>query len=277
MFKCCVQTSASKGEIEVDTGLEAGDKTIRAVRDKKIRTASSTPLTAEAALHELKAGNRRFVDNCSERLSRPFELRRELAHNGQNPMAVVIGCADSRCPVEIAFDAQPGDIFVLRNAGNACPCGEGSIVGSTEYAVGALKTKLVVVMGHTKCGAIVGATNLVVKTQAQAKAPSERSALDQYLADLTPAAEQAVKNVKKDASVDEIAKEAIHLNVFRTIEKLLSHSRSLRDAVSSGEVQMQGAVYDIESGEVMFKGPHPNQKALLEGAKTGISEKAMGS
>merc|ERR1719301_83071 len=85
-----------------------------------------------------------------------------LATDGQSPspMAAVIGCADSRVPVEIVFDAQPGDLFILRNAGNTCSCAEGSIVGSLEYCIGNLRTPLVLVLGHTKCGALAGATQL---------------------------------------------------------------------------------------------------------------------
>merc|ERR1719310_592055 len=97
-------------------------------------------------------------------LTHEFQLKsslmRSLADDGQSPMAAIIGCADSRVPVEIVFDAQPGDLFVLRNAGNTCMCAEGSIVGSTEYCIGHLRTPLVLVLGHTKCGAVAGATKM---------------------------------------------------------------------------------------------------------------------
>merc|ERR1719447_2690727 len=127
----------------------------------KVRTALDPPLPAPEALERLKQGNARYVSGKPLR-SADAEWRTALAEHGQNPMAVVLGCADSRCPVEAIVDAQPGEVFVLRSAGNACPGGEASIVGSAEFAVGALHTRLVVVMGHTKCGAIKGASQLVL-------------------------------------------------------------------------------------------------------------------
>ena len=81
-----------------------------------------------------------------------------LATKGQAPHTAIVGCADSRCPLETLFDALPGDLFVLRNAGNTCTHAEGSILGSLEFCTGALNTKLIFVLGHTNCGAIKGAT-----------------------------------------------------------------------------------------------------------------------
>ena len=81
-----------------------------------------------------------------------------LATKGQAPHTAIVGCADSRCPLETLFDALPGDLFVLRNAGNTCTHAEGSILGSLEFCTGVLNTKLIFVLGHTNCGAIKGAT-----------------------------------------------------------------------------------------------------------------------
>jgi len=237
-------------------------------------TARDKSLSASAALEKMKQGNARYVAARSVRVPRPAVLRTALSQHGQNPMAVVIGCADSRCPVETAFDAQPGDIFVLRNAGNACPSGEGSIVASSEYATGALGTQLLVVMGHTKCGAIVGATKLAMSPDG--KDPKSRSALEQYLDDLTPAAKEAKNQLGAGASVDAVAAEAIKLNVFRTIKSLLDFSAVLREKVQSGKVEMHGAIYNIETGEVDFLGQHPNLKALLAKGPSK-DDKALGA
>jgi len=232
--------------------------------DTTYRTAKDTPLSAEQALAKLKEGNDRYAAARSERASKPADLRTALATDGQNPFAIVIGCADSRCPVETSFDAQPGDIFVLRNAGNACR-GEGSIVASSEYAVGALNTKLLVVLGHTKCGAMVGATKVALSADSK-KDPKSCSALERYLGDLAPAAEEAAGLFGNAAfSVDDIAAHAIRLNVHRTIQSLLESSAPLREKVSGGGVEIHGGVYNIETGKVEFLGQHPDQKKLLQG------------
>jgi len=244
MFQCC---SAP----QVDSTFEVSEAPARTAKDKS--------LSASQALAKLKEGNARYVGGRSVRPASAAGLRTALAEHGQNPVAVVIGCADSRCPIETTFDAQPGDIFVLRNAGNACPCGEGSIVASSEYATAALGTQLLVVMGHTKCGAMVGATKLVVGPDANAKKdPKSRSALEQYLDDLTPACKEAVRLLGAGASVDDVAASAIRLNVFRTIKSLVEHSPALSEKVQSGAVEMHGAIYKIETGEVEFLGQHPD-------------------
>jgi len=233
------------------------------------RTARDVPLLAEEALKRLRQGNARYVGGEPLRCA-SASLRTALAEHGQNPMAVVLGCADSRCPVETMLDARPGDLFVLRNAGNACPCGEGSIVGSAEFAVGALGTKLVVVMGHTKCGAMKGASQLVVAARdgGEAKgAPENASALDKYLSDLAPAAEEAASRLGPQASVEEVAAVAVHTNVFHTIQSLLENSAILREKVRSGGVELHGAVYKIETGEVEFMGQHPDLERLLAAEK----------
>mmetsp|Transcript_62085 Transcript_62085/g.172055 ORF Transcript_62085/g.172055 Transcript_62085/m.172055 type:complete len:193 (-) Transcript_62085:188-766(-) len=130
------------------------------------RTAAHDSLTPDEALQLLEAGNKRFVADATEMpktRAQSASHREQLSMHGQNPAAIVIGCADSRCPIEILFDAQPGDIFVLRNAGNTCTHAEGSLVGSVEYATSHLGTNLVLVLGHIKCGAIAGATQVPPK------------------------------------------------------------------------------------------------------------------
>merc|ERR1712107_962733 len=122
---------------------------------------------AEKALQKLEQGNSRYVDGNPQQRSFDADARQALAQHGQNPFATIIGCADSRCPLEILFDVQPGDIFVLRNAGNTCTQAEGSMVGSVEYSVGHLHTKLVLVLGHTRCGAIAGATQAALSSKSK--------------------------------------------------------------------------------------------------------------
>jgi len=232
----------------------------------EVRTQADGTVPAEKALAKLKEGNARYVEG--KPLDRKFDAnaRAALAQFGQNPIATIVGCADSRCPVEILFDVQPGDIFVLRNAGNTCTHAEGSLVGSVEYSVGALHTSLVLVLGHTKCGAIVGATSAALSKKEKAtsgEAPSA-STLDKLLAGLGPVALQAAAELPKGASVDEVAAHAIKVNVFHTIEKLLTYSKPLREKVSLGEVVVQGAIYDIVTGKVDFLGECPRQALVLD-------------
>ncbi len=172
------------------------------VKGLPVRTTSDGPMPPKEALQILKDGNKRFVTGEALSGNVTNGMRRALVKEGQAPLAAIIGCADSRAPLETVFDAMPGDIFVLRNAGNTCTHGEGSVVGSLEFCVGALGTKIlgwhwdalggcyrkfgeveilfhlwranviiwpsmfrnlciarmVMVLGHTACGAIKGAT-----------------------------------------------------------------------------------------------------------------------
>merc|ERR1712176_1666462 len=213
----------------------------------------------------LKEGNLRYVEGRPLDRSFGADARQALAEYGQNPFATIIGCADSRCPLEILFDVQPGDIFVLRNAGNTCTHAEGSLVGSVEYSVGHLHTNLVLVLGHTRCGAIAGATSTAMSAKSNPRsddAPS--STLDKLLRGLGPVALQAAAELPADATVDEVAAHAVKVNVFHTIEKLLTYSKPLREKVTQGDVVVQGAIYDIVSGKVKFLGPSPRQSLVLD-------------
>jgi len=246
----------------------------------ELRTASDESVPADRALELLKAGNERFVADCSlsskQSREQSTHLRASLATDGQNPAAVVIACADSRCPVEILFDAQPGDVFVLRNAGNTCTHAEGSIVGSVEYACGHLGTRLVLVLGHTLCGAIAGATKVVAARKA-APAPCEhgdgaprpqpkkqQTMLDTMLVGLAPAAEAANSELPEGATQEQVAAHAVRVNVFHTMEKLLEYSEPLRKKVREGAVELHGGIYDLHTGSVEFLGPSPKTAELLE-------------
>ena len=117
----------------------------------------------------LKEGNRRFMDGRPLGSATKAATRQQLVVEGQAPHTAIIGCADSRAALETIFDAMPGDIFVLRNAGNTCTHSEGSMVGSLEFATGKLGSRLILVLGHTKCGAIYGATKTYLDSNQPAK------------------------------------------------------------------------------------------------------------
>merc|ERR1711972_154858 len=229
-----------------------------------IRTQADASVPAEEALGMLKEGNLRYVEGRPLERSFDANARRALAEYGQNPFATIIGCADSRCPLEILFDVQPGDIFVLRNAGNTCTHAEGSLVGSVEYSVGHLHTKLVLVLGHTRCGAIAGATQAALSAKSEASNDAQSSILEKLLRGLGPVALQAAAELPVNATVDEVAAHAVKVNVFHTIEKLLTYSKPLREKVIQGDVLVQGAIYDIVSGKVEFLGSCPRQALVLD-------------
>jgi len=260
MFGFCGSTNSNGASVE-EIMAEGCDHT------HGIRTQADDPVSAAAALKKLQEGNARYVAGTPLHCNIDNTARNALAQHGQLPLAAVIGCADSRCPIELLFDVQPGDVFVLRNAGNTCTHAEGSVVGSIEYCVSALHTQLVLVLGHTMCGAIKGATQIALTPR---EPPSgkmlerRRSSLEGLLDGLSPVAKQASGELGHNATVDEVAAKAVKVNVFHTIHKLISYSKIIKEKISKGEVQVQGAIYDIVSGKVEFLGKSAQEALFLD-------------
>lgn len=235
---------------------------IQAVEQPKVRVAGDPQVSPGEAMKMLRAGNRRYVLGKPAATRTSDGMRLELLDQGQAPHTAVIGCADSRAPVESIFDALPGDIFVLRNAGNTCTHAEGSMVGSLEFCIGKLKSRLVLALGHTKCGAVYGATK--VHLQKKKEAVSTTTALDGLLSGLAVVAEKAEYDMGPMADEEFVAAHAVKVNVFHTIDYLLQYSQAIRDGVASGDVEIQGALYDLSTGVVDFMGRSPNQAELLK-------------
>ncbi|CAE7386726.1 mtcA2 [Symbiodinium natans] len=192
-----------------------------------------------------------------------LDTRKALVVKGQAPMAAIVGCSDSRAPVETIFDAGPGDLFILRNAGNTCTHAEGSIVGSLEFCVGKLGSRLVVVMGHTNCGALAGAAGTYLGSKGSEETQTTSTALEGLLQGLTSVASQAAEEMGGKPTAAELASYAVKTNVFATINFLLKFSEPIRELVRSGALEIQGAVYKLETGEVEFLGRSPKQAELL--------------
>ncbi|CAE7406367.1 mtcA2 [Symbiodinium necroappetens] len=229
-----------------------------------VRTGDDASVSPEKAMEMLKDGNNRFVAGTPASVAANAKMKTALVKSGQAPHTAIIGCADSRAPIETVFDAMPGEIFVLRNAGNTCTHAEGAMLGSLEFCTGKLGSRLVMVLGHTKCGAIVGATQTYLAMKdAKGEKGSPGSALEGLLVDLAGVAEKAATELGKGATVEQIAAHAVKVNVFQTMEFLLKFSQPLRDAVTSGKVDLQGGIYDLETGKVEFLGRSPEQAALL--------------
>mmetsp|Transcript_116167 Transcript_116167/g.227867 ORF Transcript_116167/g.227867 Transcript_116167/m.227867 type:complete len:314 (-) Transcript_116167:214-1155(-) len=229
-----------------------------------VRTAQDDAVPADEALQKLIDGNKRFLAGKAETWRNVSTARlKALAAFGQKPMAAVVGCADSRAPVELLFDAPPGEIFVLRNAGNTLSNAEGSVAGSLEFSVNSLGVKLVLFLGHTNCGAIKGATETFLEAQQRKAGVRPQALLDSLLVGLSPIVEQAKLDLGGNATAEAIAAEAVEVNVFAGMQKLLLYSESIREKVKTGEVQLHGAVFDIATGEVKFLGQHPRLPLIL--------------
>ncbi len=200
------------------------------------------------ALRTLREGNARFV---TQRPLHPNAGAGRLTETakGQHPFAAIVSCADSRVPAELVFDRGIGDLFVVRVAGNVCGATE---IGSVEYAVKHLGAPLVVVMGHTQCGAVAAAAE-------GGAAPGSLPAI----VDLIRPAVARARSDHPDLKQEALLASAIRENVWQGVTDLLTKSPILREAVASGKVQVVGALYSIESGRVEWLGPLPDQAKLL--------------
>jgi len=241
----------------------------------RIRTAADGPLSADEALRLLQEGNERFATRRSRRQHTSAAMRQTLFDQGQLPHSAIVGCADSRAPLETIFDAMPGDIFALRNAGNTCTHAEGSIVGSLEFCSGMLGTRLIFVLGHTKCGAIYGATQAYFNSLKEG-APGVSSALEGLIQDLASVAEKAADEMGPDAEAEEVASHAVKVNVFHTINFLLKHSHIIRERVRNEQLEIQGGVYNLSTGRVEFLGRSPDQSDVLT-SKVNIPPSVVGT
>jgi carbonic anhydrase len=202
------------------------------------RTWDTNSVSPEQALQRLIDGNRRFREGGATSMARAWSG--QMAGEAQRPFAIVLGCSDSRTPVEILFDQGFGDLFVIRVAGNiVAPSG----VGSIEFAASQFGTRLVIVMGHTRCGA-VGATVQALETGMGPESKNIRSITDR----IAPHIEALVRHGKSEG----ILREAVRANVRASAEHLRHGSRIIEDLVDAGRVAVVGAEYELETGTVHF-------------------------
>jgi carbonic anhydrase len=184
----------------------------------------------EDALQKLSDGNRRFADSLVTHPNQSAERRAELT-KGQNPFAVIVGCSDSRIPPEIIFDQGLGDLFVVRVAGNIV---DDLAIGSVEYALDHLGTRLVMVLGHGKCGAVTAAT----------KGGEAGGHIGSIVAAITPAVEKA------RLQPGDLVENAIRMNVAFVVRQVKEAKPIISGLVETGEVMVVGAYYNIETGKV---------------------------
>lgn len=195
------------------------------------------------ALRRLEEGNRRYVSNVRSLDSLLSHTRRGEMVESQHPFAIVLGCSDSRAPAEVVFDQGLGDLFVIRVAGNVVAPSQ---VGSVEFAAGHFGTRLVVVLGHTQCGA-VNATVEILQGQAPPDSASLRSIVDR----VRPAVEPLLTTeLARDPRA--LRREAGRANVRASANHLRHGSAILERMILEGELLVVGAEYDLETGIVDF-------------------------
>jgi len=203
----------------------------------------------DAALKLLQEGNERWVSGKFENPNTNSERRTQQATDGQTPFVTVLTCADSRLPVERVFDRGVGEVFVIRVAGNVAGPHE---AGTIEYGAGHLNSRLLVVMGHSKCGAVAAACS-------GAKIEGNVGAL---VENIKPAVDRAKTNTNAEGAA--LTAAAIKENVWQSVFDLLRTSPELCKMVKSGHVKVVGAVCDVATGKVEWMGEHPWQDALVQ-------------
>jgi len=201
--------------------------------------ATQDAITPAKALELLKEGNQRFI--AKEQVERDLNLQVEQTSTGQYPFATVLSCIDSRVPAELVFDQGIGDIFSVRIAGNFVNT---DILGSMEFASKLAGTKLILVLGHTACGAVKGACD-----------HAELGNLTEMLGNIAPAVnavtEPSAAAERTSANIDFVNAVGTK-NVALTIERIRKESPVLAEMEHAGEIQIVGGMYDIATGKVNF-------------------------
>ncbi|MEX1993752.1 MAG: carbonic anhydrase [Steroidobacteraceae bacterium] len=194
------------------------------------------------ALERLREGNARFVANVRRTHSLTNAARRAELAVAQQPFAIVLGCSDSRVPVEIVFDQGLGDLFVIRVAGNIVAP---SLIGSVEFAASQFGTRLVVVLGHSQCGAVM-ATLDQLRRPVASQSPNLKDIVDR----IRPGVEELLVLPHGDA--DELERNAERANIRASVQQLRHGSTIIEGLVASGGLMVVGAWYSVATGVVEF-------------------------
>ncbi len=204
---------------------------------KTLTKEMQAAITPSKALELLKEGNKRFVSNL--KVNRNLLQQANETSDGQHPFAVILSCIDSRTSAELIFDQGLGDIFSVRIAGNIV---NEDILGSMEFACKVAGSKIIVVLGHTKCGAVKGACDHVEMGNLTALLTKIRPAVDSE----TDTKEN--RNSNNSVFVENVAT----INVKRTVKAIMERSSILKEMIESGQIEIVGGTHDITTGEVTF-------------------------
>jgi carbonic anhydrase len=200
-------------------------------------------LNAHQALIRLREGNRRFANDETITPERSNSVRRAALMAGQEPFAIILGCSDSRVPAELVFDQSFGDLFVIRVAGNVVAPSQ---VGSVEFAASRFGTRLVVVMGHSQCGAII-ATLEDLQGGTDTHSENLRDIVDR----VRPSVE-TVLSIMYNAPHEDLVREAVRANVRASVDHLRHGSDLLEELIKETGLLIVGAEYSLETGVVEF-------------------------
>ncbi len=198
--------------------------------------AAQQSLTPEAALKILQQGNHRFVNNL--KANHDLLQQANATVDGQYPFAIILSCIDSRTSVELIFDQGLGDVFSVRVAGNII---NDDILGSMEFACKLAGSKLIVVLGHSRCGAIKGACDDV-------RLEHLTGLLEKIKPSVESVRQQAHNTIDNEQQVQLVAE----ANVQATVKQIMEQSDVLREMISQGDIGIVGGMYNIESGQVNF-------------------------
>ena len=204
---------------------------------KTLTKELQSAITPALALELLKDGNKRFVNNL--KINRNLLQQANETSDGQHPFAVILSCIDSRTSAELIFDQGLGDVFSVRIAGNIV---NEDILGSMEFGCKVAGAKIIVVLGHTKCGAVKGACDNVALGN-----------LTGLIAKIKPAVEQeAVTAENRNSSNGVFVENVAELNVSLSVKNILLKSPIIADMVKNGDIGIVGGIHDITTGEVKF-------------------------
>jgi carbonic anhydrase len=194
-------------------------------------------ITPEMALDLLKEGNKRFVNNL--KVNRNLLQQANETSDGQHPFAVILSCIDSRTSAELIFDQGLGDVFSVRIAGNIL---NEDILGSMEFGCKVAGSKIIVVLGHTRCGAVKGACDHI-----------EMGNLTALLTKLRPAVDSETETTtNRTSSNPAFVENVAGINVKRTVKSIMERSPILKDMIETGQIGLVGGIHDISTGLVSF-------------------------
>ena len=204
---------------------------------KTLTKEMQAAITPIMALELLKTGNKRFIDNI--KVNRNLLQQANETSEGQHPFAVILSCIDSRTSAELIFDQGLGDVFSVRIAGNII---NEDILGSMEFGCKVAGAKIIVVLGHTKCGAVKGACDHV-----------EMGNLTALLSKIQPAVfDEKTEMENRNSSNDDFVEKVSAINVKRTVEAIMQRSPILKEMIEKGECGIIGGNHNISTGEVKF-------------------------
>ncbi|MCB0398734.1 MAG: carbonic anhydrase [Winogradskyella sp.] len=228
-------SSSTDAEVRPESNLEQNP--VRSI----LTAEEQAEMSPDEIIGRLKKGNENFVNN--NLTTRDHSAQRRQAMIGQYPQAIVLSCVDSRVPVEDVFDLGIGDIFVARVAGNI---ENKDIVGSMEFATAVAGSKVVIVMGHTSCGAIKSAIDKVDA------ASMEMMALQNLLDEIQPSIDATTKTGEVSSKNEEFTNSVIVTNAHVTVEDIRKQSPKMASLEKEGKIKIVPAVYDMATGKVKF-------------------------